>query len=85
VFNQSSLTSEVNEVKTHIANIGRMIEDMENDMRSNLNELYILKTREVIHSLLQLQSGPSFTANHAANLNAAVLGHGKTRIIDSES
>jgi hypothetical protein len=62
-----------------------MIEDMENDMRSNLNELYILKTREVIHSLLQLQSGPSFTANHAANLNAAVLGHGKTRIIDSES
>ena len=75
----------MNEVKTHIANIGRMIEDMENDMRSNLNELYILKTREVIHSLLQLQSGPSFTANHAANLNAAVLGHGKTRIIDSES
>jgi len=75
----------VNEVKTHIANIGRMIEDMENDMRSNLNELYILKTREVIHSLRQLQSGPSFTANHAANLNAAVLGHGKTRIIDSES
>ncbi len=75
----------MNEVKTHIANIGRMIEDMENDMRSNLNELYILKTREVIHSLLQLQSGPSFTANHAANLNAAVLGHGKTRTIDSES
>lgn len=75
----------MNEVKTHIANIGRMIEDMENDMRSNLNELYILKTREVIHSLRQLQSGPSFTANHAANLNAAVLGHGKTRIIDSES
>ena len=75
----------MNEVKTHIANIGRMIEDMENDMRSNLNELYILKTREVIHSLRQLQSGPLFTANHVANLNAAVLGHGKTRIIDSES
>jgi hypothetical protein len=41
------MSSAVNEVKTHMANIGRMIEDMESDMRNNLGELYIKKTREV--------------------------------------
>lgn len=62
-----------------------MIEDMENDMRSNLNELYILKTREVINTLRKLNVGPNHNVNHIANLNAAVLGHGKSRTIDSET
>jgi hypothetical protein len=47
VYRQTSMSSAVNEVKTHMANIGRMIEDMESDMRNNLGELYIKKTREV--------------------------------------
>eukprot|EP00428_Durinskia_dybowskii_P062663 CAMPEP_0170364984 /NCGR_PEP_ID=MMETSP0117_2-20130122/5664_1 /TAXON_ID=400756 /ORGANISM="Durinskia baltica, Strain CSIRO CS-38" /LENGTH=277 /DNA_ID=CAMNT_0010619519 /DNA_START=69 /DNA_END=902 /DNA_ORIENTATION=+ len=81
---QSSLTSAVSDIKTHIANIGRMIEDMENDMRSNLNELYILKTREVVNSLRKLHTGPVQDSSHIANLNAAVLGHGKVRTVDSE-
>ncbi len=75
----------MSDIKTHIANIGRMIEDMENDMRSNLNELYILKTREVINVLRKQHAGPMQDANHIANLNAAVLGHGKGRTIDSEN
>ena len=62
-----------------------MIEDMENDMRSNLNELYILKTREVINTLRKLHVGPNHNVNHIANLSAAVLGHGKTRTVDSET
>ena len=62
-----------------------MIEDMETDMRSNMNELYILKTREVINSLRNSGSGPNQDAMHIANLNAAVMGHGKTRLVDSES
>ena len=44
---QTEISANISESKTHISNIGRMIEDMETDMRSNLNELYILKTREV--------------------------------------
>ena len=82
---QHELTANLNEVKTHIANIGRMIEDMETDMRSNLNELYILKTREVVNSLRTTNTGPHQDATHIANLNAAVMGHGKNRVIDSES
>ena len=74
----------MSDIKTHIANIGRMIEDMENDMRSNLNELYILKTREVVNSLRKLHAGPVQDSSHIANLNAAVLGHGKVRTVDSE-
>lgn len=56
-------------------------------MRSNLNELYILKTREVIHSLRKLHSTGTAQqdSNHIASLNQAVLGHGKGRTVDSEA
>jgi capping protein (actin filament) muscle Z-line, beta len=79
------LTSAVNEVKTHMANIGRMIEDQETDMRNNINELYIQKTREVVNSLRSAAGGPTQTNVFTASLNAAVLGHGKTRKVDDES
>ena len=74
----------VNETKTHLANIGGMIEHMENDMRSNLNELYILKTREVVNSLRGTGDGPVQTAQHVQHLNSAVLSHGAQRKKDSE-
>lgn len=61
-----------------------MIEEMETEMRSNLNELYILKTREIVNSIRSNSDGPMQSANHIANLNAAVMGHGMTRKMDSE-
>lgn len=82
---QTEATFNVNETKTHIANIGRMIEDLETDMRSNLNELYILKTREIVNSIRTLRTGPIQDATHIASLNAAVMGHGQGRKIDSEN
>lgn len=39
----------------HVCNMGRMIEDMENEMRSNIDRLYIAKTREIISSIRQKQ------------------------------
>ena len=57
------MTTNVNETKTHIANLGRMIEDMESEMRSNLYELYILKTREVVNSLRTLNKGECILMN----------------------
>jgi len=81
---QTEMTTNVNETKTHISNLGRMIEDMESEMRSNLYELYILKTREVVNSLRTLNKGPAQTVAHIANLSAAVMGYGKTRKTDSE-
>jgi hypothetical protein len=53
-------------------------------MRSNLNELYILKTREIVNNIRSIKDGPSQTASHVASLSAAVSGHGKGRKVDSE-
>lgn len=36
---------------THIANIGRMIEEMENQIRQSLNTIYFDKTKSIINSL----------------------------------
>jgi hypothetical protein len=68
-----------------MVNIGKVIEDMETDMRSNMNQLYVLKTREVVNSIRKLTEAPNQTAAHTANLSAAIFGHGKTRKIDSEA
>ena len=82
---QSELKSvTVTSTKPHLSHIGRMIEDMETDMRSNLNELYILKTREVVNSLRVAHDGPMQTSAHIGALSAAVMGHGRGRKVDSE-
>jgi capping protein beta len=39
------------ETTPHIANIGRMVEDMENKIRSTLNEIYFSKTRDIVNGL----------------------------------
>lgn len=48
---QVELDSNVNEANPHIANIGRMVEDMENKIRNTLNEIYFGKTRDIVNSL----------------------------------
>ena len=68
---QSEVTKSVSDTDTHIVNMGRLIEDMEIDMRNNMNELYILKTREVISSIRK-SSTLHRNSNLADNLTAAV-------------
>lgn len=41
----------VSDASAHIANIGRMVEDMENKIRNTLNEIYFGKTKDVVNSL----------------------------------
>lgn len=45
----------VNESNPHIANIGRMVEDMENKIRNTLNEIYFSKTKDIVNSLRSVQ------------------------------
>lgn len=47
--------SAVNEASPHIANIGRMVEDMENKIRNTLYEIYFGKTRDIVNSLRSVQ------------------------------
>lgn len=48
---QAESESPVNEANPHIANIGRMVEDMENKIRNTLNEIYFGKTKDIVNAL----------------------------------
>lgn len=48
--------SSVNDANPHIANIGRMVEDMENKMRNTLNDIYFGKTRDIVNALRSVNS-----------------------------
>ena len=41
----------VTDATPHIVNIGRMIEDMENKIRSTLNEIYFGKTKDIVNGV----------------------------------
>jgi capping protein beta len=74
---QASSTKSVTDASGHLANMGRLIEDMEIDMRSNINELYILKTREVLSNIRKTHSSaqPDAKSDHVSNLNSAIMTH----------
>lgn len=48
--------SPVGETTPHIANIGRLVEDMENKIRNTLNEIYFGKTKDIVNGLRSVQS-----------------------------
>jgi capping protein beta len=85
-------------VKPHVCVVGSMIEDMEIEMRSNMDNLSVAKTREIVSSIRKLVGGggdggggrasasaPSANANFVASLGAAVASHGSKRAVDSET
>ena len=41
----------VSESSPHIANIGRLVEDMENKIRNTLNEIYFGKTKDIVNGV----------------------------------
>lgn len=45
----------MSEASPHIANIGRMVEDMENKIRNTLNEIYFGKTKDIVNGLRSVQ------------------------------
>lgn len=49
------LDNSVSEASPHIANIGKMVEDMENKIRNTLNEIYFGKTRDIVNGLRSVQ------------------------------
>lgn len=80
---QAENTTVFNAANPHIANIGQMIEQMEIDMRSNLDGLYVQKTREVMSSIRSVSKGPVQTDHHTSQLNTAVKEFGKNRKVDT--
>ncbi|EHH14394.1 hypothetical protein EGK_00314, partial [Macaca mulatta] len=48
----------VGDCSPHIANIGRLVEDMENKIRSTLNEIYFGKTKDIVNGLRSIDAIP---------------------------
>mmetsp|Transcript_21489 Transcript_21489/g.28265 ORF Transcript_21489/g.28265 Transcript_21489/m.28265 type:complete len:311 (+) Transcript_21489:112-1044(+) len=60
----------------HIANIGKMIEDMEIEMRSNMDSLYIQKTREIVDAIRRPSAVVTEGQKHTMMLNKAIADRG---------
>lgn len=41
----------MSEPSSHIVNMGRLVEDMENKIRHTLNEIYFGKTKDIVNGL----------------------------------
>jgi len=61
---ESRESQPINKEKTHIVNIGTLVEDMENKMRTSLNTIYFGKTKDIVNDLRKKQ-GVKFAANSA--------------------
>ena len=46
----------VNDNGSHVVNTGRMVEDLENKIRNQLQEVYFGKTRDVLEQMRSLES-----------------------------
>jgi len=69
----------------HIANMGKMLEDMELKIRNYIEAIYIQKTREVINGMRLVNAARDKEwAQITASLNDAVLKHGLGRKKDTE-
>ena len=68
------------EERGHIVNIGKFVEDVECDMRSELDNLYIQRTKNVVEMVrTERSSGPTQGQQHTKVLNEAVLSMAMSR------
>lgn len=67
----------VNDANPHIVNIGRMVEDMENKIRSTLDNIYFGKTRDIVNGLRSVMSLEASKKQH--NLQAELFKNLKAR------
>jgi len=82
---QDTRTMAVSDATPHIANLGRMLEEMELKIRNAIEGIYIQKTREVVNGM-RLVGGEKNKAweQLTGSLSAAVKDHGSKRSKDSD-
>jgi len=75
----------VNDANPHIANLGKLLEEMELKIRNSIEGIYIQKTREVVNGM-RLVNGQQSKAwdQIVGSLGQAVKSHGDKRVKDSE-
>jgi len=78
---QMETDSAVSESSPHIANIGRLVEDMENKIRNTLNDIYFGKTKDIVNGLRSTVSAgeQKQRANLSKDLANALEGRNKAQ------
>ena len=61
----------VSEPASHIVNMGRLVEDMENKIRHTLNEIYFGKTKDIVNGLRSIQPLPDQKHQQALRVDLA--------------
>lgn len=81
---QDAKTHPLDAEHTHLSNMGKMLEDMELNIRNTIEGIYIQKTREVVNGMRSSDSGAAEKyAQIVESLNQAVNKHGAARKVDS--
>jgi len=55
----------VNDANPHISNIGRMVEEMENKLRTTLDQIYFGKTKDIVNDLRSASGAATMNARKA--------------------
>lgn len=63
----------------HIVNIGKFIEDVETEMRKEMDSLYIQKTKNIVEMIRKDTMKPTQGQEHTRVLNEAVLAMAMNR------
>ena len=63
----------------HIVNIGKFIEDVETEMRKEMDSLYIQKTKNIVETIRKDNVNPTQGKEHTRVLNEAVLAMAMNR------
>ena len=78
-INSSSDSSSSSIRSEHIVNIGKFIEDVETEMRKEMDSLYIQKTKNVVDMIRKDTMKPTQGQEHTRVLNEAVLAMAMNR------
>jgi capping protein beta len=82
---QSSTTHTLDDhTHTHMANMGKMIEDSELAIRNSIEGIYIQKTREVLSGMRNPNGTDAGRRVDLGSLKEAVVQHGNKRAVDSQ-
>lgn len=68
----------VNDANPHVANMGRMIEEMENKLRNIIEQIYFGKTKDIVNTELRSAMGTSVLKNQqllSKQINSSIGGN----------
>ncbi|KAL7429754.1 hypothetical protein ACHAXM_001869 [Skeletonema potamos] len=76
---ECKISSQDSSSSQHIVNVGKFIEDVETEMRKEMDSLYIQKTQNIVDMIRKDSTKPTQGQEHTRVLNEAVLAMAMNR------